>query len=429
MAYQHKLTPQDIAIRAHDITVCLERSSVSSFDELVNLGMAVRLAIHLRGVPAVPYELLRDVAVHLLNFSTGAVRPVVELLAEAEFVRLDTQGRTIKTVIPDIPFYQDLFSTLGKLLSDKKFSEPEQLTLSLVHQLAGSPILADHAYNLGAEKNLVDKIINIGTNASFIVKKRARGKSVLISPTYFPENTQAYADLVSTGGSQRVKKILDLLRSNQGWPLKLLLKKQEIAGVSLDNDDLTVIQMFAKEGFIPPPAIETTHSGTNHFIFGPRPGLTQLPPYKRPIYEAAMSLVAAVRQGQLLPSRYAIHSPLALLRSFKNKGFIKANTEALEQYKKVAASRVGRLEITTDGWAKLVLIDSVENIEAVNMALELVSGSETSVVPDENIIIALRTGEHYVESLIGRKSILQDTVIPLDEESQALIDNFLLRAS
>lgn len=53
MTYQNKLSPQDIAVRAHDITVCLERNSVSYFDGLVNLGMAVRLAIHLRGVPAV----------------------------------------------------------------------------------------------------------------------------------------------------------------------------------------------------------------------------------------------------------------------------------------------------------------------------------------------------------------------------------------
>lgn len=78
MANEDQLTPQEIAVRAHDITVCLERTSVPEFDELTKLGMAVRLALHLRGVPAVSYSLLREVAVHLLDFPAAAVRPVLE---------------------------------------------------------------------------------------------------------------------------------------------------------------------------------------------------------------------------------------------------------------------------------------------------------------------------------------------------------------
>jgi hypothetical protein len=427
MGGYEQLSAQELAVRAHDITVCLERVSVPDFDELTKLGMAVRLALHLRGVPAVSYTLLREVAVHLLDFSSSAVRPVIELLAEAEFVRLDTEGKTIKTVIPDIPFYEKLFSNLGEVSGNNNFSEPEALTLLLVHRLASSPMLAEHAYDFGAEKLLVDRILNIGTEGSFIISQRARGRSVLLSPTYFPENSQAYADLVSMGGSQRVRKVLDLLRMNQGWPLAKLMKDKEIASIRLDDKDIGIIRMMAGEGFIPPPAIATSHAGTNHFLFGPRPGLTQLPSYKRPVYEAAMALVAAVRQGQLLPAEFAIRWPQALLRSLKEKGFINANTEAIEQYRQVAALRVGRLETIGSGWARLVLIDLPENIEAVNMAMELISGSEPPVSPNEDIILSLRKGEQYVESLVGRKRIVQDNVVPQDEESKAAIESFLLR--
>jgi hypothetical protein len=38
------------------------------------------------------------------------------------------------------------------------------------------------------------------------------------------------------------------------------------------------------------------------------------------------------------------------------------------------------------------------------------------VAPDENIVLSLRQGEQYVESLIGRKTIVQDKVVSLDEE-------------
>jgi hypothetical protein len=83
--------------------------------------------------------------------------------------------------------------------------------------------------------------------------------------------------------------------------------------------------------------------------------------------------------------------------------------------------------MTDSGWAKLVLIDLPENIEAVEMAIELISGSEPSVTHNEEIILSLRKGQQHVESLIGRKLIEQDNVLPLDEDSKAAMDSFLLR--
>ncbi len=429
---EDQLTPELIALRAHDITVCLENSSVPDFDLLSLLGMGVRLALHLRGVQAISYNIVRNVAVYLLAIPPAAVRPVLELLAEAEFVRLDVEGRTIKTVIPDVPFYERIFSDLAQAAGPENLSEPEWLTLQLTQKLASSPIPRDQAYQLGADKALVDRVLAIGSQGSFIIDHRARGRSILLSPTYFPESPDAYVALVAGEGSARVKKILDLLRSNQGWPLALVEKEREITGVSLDDADLAVMRALAGQGFVPPPAIETRHAGVNHFLFGPRPGELRLQPSKRPIYEAAMALVAAVRQGQLLPRMYAIHYPDALLRSLREKGFIRANTEAMEQYRQVATLKIGRLEVQegSQGWARLVLIDRPENIEAIDLARLMVRGSEPPVASHEDIVLALRKGESYVESLIGRKRILAEhEPIQIDEESKHAIDSFLLRGA
>jgi len=49
-------------------------------------------------------------------------------------------------------------------------------------------------------------------------------------------------------------------------------------------------------------------------------------------------------------------------------------------------------------------------------------------VPDEEVVLSLRKGEKYLESLIGRKRILEDKVVDIGEESRAAIDSFLLRA-
>jgi hypothetical protein len=422
-----KLEPKELAIRAHDISVSMENASVPEFDMLSILGMAFRLTLHLRGVPAISYEVVRQVAVHLLDIPSAAVKTILEFLAEAEFIRLVTEGKTIKTIIPEIPFYNDIFDDLGQLAQDGHFNEPELLTLILINRLSQSPIPQDHAYLLGAEKVLVNKIIDIGTQGSFIVSTRARGKDILLSPTYFPENNDAYTDLVAGYGAGKVSKILNLLKNYQGWPLNLIERTKQVGDEPLDDEDILVLKKLAGDGFVPPPAIETTHSGINYFIFGPRPGLGRINPSDRPIYESAMSLVAAVRQGQLLPDQYSIRYPVALLNALKTRGYIRANTEAFEQYKQVAALRVGKLETINPGWDQLTLIDRPENKRAIDLAIEMVSGENSQPKSDDEILLALRKGENYIESLVGRKRIKAEKKIELDEATQLTIDDFLLR--
>lgn len=421
------ISAEEAVIRSHDITVCLERSTVPEFDFLTELGMATRLALHLRGVPAVQYDIVRQVAYYLLDFPATSIKPIIHLLADIEFIKLDTEGNNIKTIIPDIPYYENLFSGLGELTKTRNFSEPELLTLDMMKRLSSSPLLQDQIYQSGADKQLISRVIDIGTQGSFILSKRARGRDILLSPTYFPESPDAYADLVVESGAYRVKKILDLLKQNQGWPMEKLIQDGGIAGVQLDDKDLQVIKLLAGDGFLPPPAIETQHAGINHFLFGPRPGRTRMEPTKRPLYEAAMALVASMRQGQLLPRQYAIRSPIALLSALRDRGFVQDNSEANEQYRKVATLRVARLEPTESGRARLVLIPRPENYEAIDMAISMLSSEEPQVLPSEEIIIAMQQGEKYVESLVGRKRILKDKEITEDPETKAAIDSFLLR--
>ena len=213
------ITSQEIAVRAHDITVCLERTTVPEFELLHTLGMAARLALHLRGVQAVKYDTIKNVATYILDFPTHAVKPVLALLADAEFVQLVSEGKTIKTIIPDIPYYDSLFRDLGVVAETSNLSEHEQFAVVLSQRLSSSPLVKETVYNFGAEKQVVDRIVDIGKQAAFLSLKRARGRDVLLSPTYFSENKYAYADLVAAHGAGRVKKIIKLLKQNQGWPL------------------------------------------------------------------------------------------------------------------------------------------------------------------------------------------------------------------
>ena len=103
----------EVAARCHEIQVSLGATEVPEFELLTELGMAVRLALHIRGLPIINYDTLRLVANHYLYIPTTTVRRILLLLAEAEFVKLDTEGKTIKTVLSNVPYYEDLYYELG----------------------------------------------------------------------------------------------------------------------------------------------------------------------------------------------------------------------------------------------------------------------------------------------------------------------------
>ena len=90
---------------------------------------------------------------------------MLELLSEAEFVSLVTEGRSIKTVIPDVPFYERLFRNLGEAASPATFSEPERLAVDIANRLAGSPLAKEAVYGLARSADLLTALFRSGRRA------------------------------------------------------------------------------------------------------------------------------------------------------------------------------------------------------------------------------------------------------------------------
>src|ERR1035441_4948558 len=121
-----KPSASEIAARCHEIQTGLAMKEVPEFDNLSVIGMAVRLALHVRGLPAVNYETLKLVANHFLGIPPVGVKRIVETLAEVDFVKLVTEGKTIKAVVPTVPYYETLYEKLGDYAVDGGFNEAEQ---------------------------------------------------------------------------------------------------------------------------------------------------------------------------------------------------------------------------------------------------------------------------------------------------------------
>lgn len=418
----------DIASKSHDIQVSLEGKEVPEFELIPKIGMMVNLALHIRGLPMMEYEKLRLVAIHFFSIPPTVVKEILIDLAEVEFVTLVTEGKNIKKVIPKVPFFDSIYEKIGDYATtDYTLNEQEKIALEILTKLSGSPTEISNIYSTGADKKIIDRSLKIGKDGGYILSKRARGKDILVSPLFFSENADIFADLTAKSGGTKIKRILDLLTTAQGWPLAIIEKKMEINGTKISIDDLAILKSLAQDGAVKPPSITTTHAGRNHFLFPPAPGNSKLNPTNREIYERAMALVSSVRQGQFLSKHYPIYWPDRILRALKRNGYLNPTTETYAQYRQLAVMKLGRLEKVGDRY-RFYINSSEENDKALNLAIDLVEkGMLTNMEISEDARIALQKDQIYIESLISSSELRKKQSIALGEEAQAEFDNLLIK--
>ncbi len=421
----------EIAARCHEIQLNLGAIDVPEFGFLVEIGMAVRLALHIRGLPFIDFEILKMVSNHYLSIPTTSIKGIVEILGDIEFVKIRQEGRTIKGILPNVPYYEDLYHVIGDYsMSEGSFNESEQLCIEMVKRLAQSPENRDSLFQkLSPEKVLFDRAVDIGTKGNFIINRRARGKDILLSPHYFSENIDIFTDAVASSGSKSVSNILSLIKTVQGIPLSIVEETKEINGHHITDDELKLLLNLSQFGIVKPPSIETDHSGKNYFLFTPAPSSKHLPPTKREIYERAMAIVSSVRQGQFLPKAHRIRQPAAIIRALRDRKTISSTTEATQQYKNLVQCRVGYLEPLPHGYSQLHIIDTEENMEALGIALSLVSNEAVSGLEiNPEACKMFEQSKEYVESTISATNLRKRGEIPLSEEKQYELDSIMYGA-
>lgn len=424
------LSPSEVASRAHEIQVGLGTTEVPEFDRLTFVGMAVRLALHIRGLPALSYENVRLIGYHLLDIPLGSIQAVVYLLAEIEFVKLGTEGKTIKTVVPDVPYYETLYQELGEYALGGSLNEAEQLTLDIVHRLATAPDNVDSLRGrLGAEPGLFKRTISIGAEGSYLRLIRARGRDIVLTPTYFSQNSEVFADLIAGGGGAQIAKVLAAIKRAQGFPLALVERTGMLGQVELSQDEKRMVIRLAQDGVVKPPSINTQHAGENFFLFTPTPSGAALASTKRDIYEKAMAVVAATRQGQFLAIKHRLNNPGGLIYTLKrDMKLSRATTEASQQYQNLVRLRIAHLSDAGAGYKQLHIIDTPENREALNIALDLVDGGDPKGMEvDDAARHALQQDQKFVESMVASSTLAKTKKISLTEQQQFELDLAFLK--
>ncbi len=421
---------KNLAEFASDIQTGIGAFDVGDFDDLRTLGMAASLAIQLRGLPEIDYSVLVQVSDSRFNIPSVALKSVLRTLSEVGMVKLYESGRTITKIDPQVPYFEDVFDTIGHYSSEFQLTETEQAMVSIMSNLQSKPENQDRLLaKTGMEKSLADRCLNIGNETGLITTHRVRGQTVLLSPVYFCDNNAGLADLLAKVGAPDFAEVMSIIQSHQGWPLSLIIQHQKVAGKPLTPVQMELIRMMASENMLKPPTIEIgTFQET--FVFTPRPGSARLSPGKRDIYERAMALLSAVRKGQLLPFKYPIRKPAVLLNALLSDGFLRANTEARRQYGKVAATfNIGTFKETKPGWHEFHLRKTPENVEAVNMAITLASGGQARVEMREDMEARslLQMDDKYVNSVLGSKTLRERQPITPSPAAREQWDQLALR--
>jgi len=418
---------QGIAEFAYDLHAGLSSLRVPEFNEIQTVGMAATLAIHIKGLGEIEYEVLRKVSDHLLNIPSYALDNAINILREIDFVKTIGLGRRIDKIIPNIPVFEDVYASINGFAEVQcHFNSHEEATLSILSALFDAPQNRDSLQqSSGIDSNLFNRCLKIGRSSGIISVHRARGRDMLISPYYFADNLHSLADAAAAVGATTMQSAIEKIRTNQGWPLSILSQHNEIGGQKLNFTESELIRKLAHDGVIKPPTIKFgDHSES--FLFTPRPGLTRLNAANREIYERAMALISAVRKGQLLASQYAIRYPLRILEALRDRGFLGSNTEAREQYQNLVVLRVGYLQSTRSGW-QLHLNRTEENEDALNLAIELLqSGSLAGMEVNQDARIALTRDETYIQSLISATELRKRDRQITDEQAIEEYDQLLL---
>jgi hypothetical protein len=420
---------RQVAEFAYDLHSGLAAHQVPEFDDLQVIGMAATLAIHIKGLGEIEYEILRKVSDHFMSIPSIALEKVLRVLDQVGFVRLVERGTKIRQVIPNIPVFDDVYEQIGDYASSEcELNSHEQATLAILAELQDAPRNRDALYNnLGIEKPLFYRCVKIGQTSGIFSEHLARGRRMLVSPYYFSDNLDGLADAAASVGASAIQSTLRKIKCNQGWPLALIATQNEIGGVKLNPTEVALVNKLAEEGVIKPPTIKfgtTEHS----FVFTPKPGKTRLNAANREIYERAMALISAVRKGQLLPDQFRIRSPVRILEVFRDRGYIGANSEAPDQYQNLVVLRVAYLRQTTSRMWQLHLNPTPENTAALDLAINLLrTGALAGMEVNQEARIALTKNEEYIQSLISASELKKRQKQITDEQAAHEFEQLLLK--
>jgi hypothetical protein len=186
------------------------------------VGMAATLAGLIRGRDVITdAQSLAMVAAAQLDVDMLAFNDVVGILEDVGFVQgIRRQGRKIVSFTETVPYYDDLYESLGASWSERQPTALEQQLLLVVEGLSNAPVpLEELESSLGLDRSDVPRLLKTGQDAGLVHIIRVIDGDLAYSPFFGFENPELFGELVRAHGSDRLVTEFEALRGQQGLPI------------------------------------------------------------------------------------------------------------------------------------------------------------------------------------------------------------------
>lgn len=391
------MDPRVVGLRAQDVysglqTVDQTSGIIAAELEATRLtGMAATVAANIKGIDLIKDpKTLTVIAAQQWGIDSLALPMVLEVLQEVEYITLHKDARGKTTQIDEhIPLlHDDLYERLGSHWRESDPSELDMAAIDGLERLAAAPIRLSDLRTRIADTATVERLLEIGEAAQFARRlELSDGDELVWSPFCAYEQPEALSQLFASFEEEEIREQFAEVRAYQGLPV---------------DGQANVLSQAVGQGILLANTIRGS-GGDAAFAFVPyRAGPAQRR-MEKIILDKALILLACVRYGQ----HYANHPilmPAAILRKLRDGSPLRATTEAGSQYRTAAQEQILRLEAAGGGYFRAKLIDTPDNVAALDLALDLLTHGEPVSSREDPQQKLLFTGGQYLTPLMTMKA-------------------------
>lgn len=388
----------DAGLRCQDVHAGLRNvdpnsGALTPLADTQMIGMAASVAALIRGQDVIPEaQALRAVTAEQLDVNAHAFDSVVGLLADVGFVEgIQRSAGRITRFTETVPYYDDLYTTLGDAWSAREPTELEQQMLTLVDRLSRGPVPEEAlAADVGLTDEAIPLLIPVAEIAQLVQRIELIDGDVLYSPFFGFENPSLISELVVEHGTESLARAFAGVKAEQGMPIT-----DEAHPLLLDA---------VSRGLLMAPSVLRPDEVLQPFATLPYTLDRELLRNRKPIVEKALAVVACLRCGQHFGGATSLSaSSLSAVISKlldPNRGFLAPHSSHERQYGLL--QRAGIVAFDPDpkpegSWVLPRFIDSEDNRAALVLARDLITHGEhvAGRVGDERARQALTLGSAF----------------------------------
>lgn len=357
------------------------------------VGMAATVAGLIRGRDVITdAQALTQVAAYQLDVDPLAFGEVIALLEDAGYVQgVQRSGGKVSTFTETVPYYDDLYSTLGDAWRDRAPTEVEQQLLRVVDGLSKAPVpLEDVETAFGLDHSAVQDLLEVGTSSGLVRTLRTIDGDIAYSPFFGFENPDLLESLAGTHGSDRLVEELAAVRGRQGLEL--------VPGA------YPVLTEAVAGGLVMAPAVTLPDGTSRAFAALPYISDKSMLIARKPVLEKALAVLACLRSAETY-GEYNTLSAAGLVNVIDklldpNRGFLNPNSAHRRQYALMRNASLISFEPDTwpgGSWVVPTFIDTEDNRSALGIARDLITRGESVAqrVEDSDARRALDAGTGY----------------------------------